>query len=121
MADPYRTGPNRVLDLLRIALTEERHLIRVSSAKSTPVALIRGFEVPPGSQWVHVLEKLTARNAGTVAFGTEAAQMIALGAEAVVLGPGDIRVAHQTGEFVPIDELERCVGILFQAIEFACL
>ncbi len=25
------------------------------------------------------------------------------------MGPGDIRVAHRTGEFVPVDELERCV------------
>jgi acetylornithine deacetylase len=38
----------------------------------------------------------------------------------VVLGPGNIRVAHQTGEFVPIDELERCVAILKQAISEIC-
>ena len=46
--------------------------------------------------------------------------MMSLGAEAVVLGPGNIRVAHQTGEFVPIDELERCVTILKQAISEIC-
>ena len=53
-----------------------------------------------------LLEELTGNEAGTVAFGTEAAQMTELGAEAVVLGPGNIRVAHRTGEFVPIAELE---------------
>ena len=57
---------------------------------------------------------------GTVAFGTEAPSLIALGAEAVVFGPGDIRVAHRTGEFVPVDELHRCVEILSQAIEKFC-
>jgi acetylornithine deacetylase len=46
--------------------------------------------------------------------------MMALGAEAVVFGPGDIRVAHRTGEFVPIDELHKCVAILGQSIEKFC-
>jgi acetylornithine deacetylase len=44
-----------------------------------------------------------------------------LGAESVVMGPGDIRVAHRTGEYVPVDQLERCVQILKQAIESFCL
>jgi acetylornithine deacetylase len=47
--------------------------------------------------------------------------MIALGAEAVVFGPGDIRVAHRTGEFVPIDELNQSVEILLRAIQRFCL
>jgi acetylornithine deacetylase len=46
--------------------------------------------------------------------------MIALGAEAVVFGPGDIRVAHRTGEFVPIDQLNECVRILGRAIARFC-
>jgi len=37
-----------------------------------------------------------------------------------VLGPGDIRVAHRTGEFVPVDELNHCVEILTSAIEEHC-
>jgi len=67
-----------------------------------------------------MLEELSGKRAGTVAFGTEAAQMTEMGAEAVVLGPGDIREAHRTGEFVPISELEACVTILKQAIERLC-
>jgi acetylornithine deacetylase len=46
--------------------------------------------------------------------------MILLGAEAVVLGPGNIRVAHRTGEFVPIAELEGCIQVLSQAIKRCC-
>jgi acetylornithine deacetylase len=46
--------------------------------------------------------------------------MTRLGSEAVVLGPGDIRQAHRTGEFVPIDELKRCVEILTKSIEHFC-
>jgi acetylornithine deacetylase len=75
-----------------------------------------GFETSPDSALVKLMEKLTGIESGTVAFGTEASQMMALGAEAVVLGPGDIREAHRTGEFVPIVELERCVEILKHAV-----
>jgi acetylornithine deacetylase len=46
--------------------------------------------------------------------------MMLLGSESVVIGPGDIREAHRTGEFVPVDELERCADILKTAIETFC-
>jgi len=78
------------------------------------------FEVPARSEIVQFLERASGNSAGTVAFGTEAPSMIALGAEAVVLGPGDIRVAHRTGEFVPVNELNRCVEILSGAIRHFC-
>jgi acetylornithine deacetylase len=73
------------------------------------------FETRSDSELVEFLEQAANESSGTVAFGTEAPSMIALGAEAVVFGPGDIRVAHRTGEFVPVNELDRCVQILRQA------
>ncbi len=78
------------------------------------------FETRADSPLVHFLEESSNKPSGTVAFGTEAPSMIALGADAVVFGPGDIRVAHRTGEFVPIDELNRCVAILRRSIEHHC-
>ncbi len=112
-------APDRVLDLLRLALAE----VKLDQGFDCEVAASRadsGFETPLDSRLVKMLEKLTGKRAGTVAFGTEAAQMSALGAEAVVIGPGDIRTAHQTNEFVPLDELERCVGILKNVIDLMC-
>ena len=79
------------------------------------------FETPLNSDLVQFLEQESGKTAGTVAFGTEAPSMIALGAEAVVFGPGDIRVAHRTGEFVPVDELARCVDILRAAVAHFCM
>jgi len=79
-----------------------------------------GFETDSNSPLVTFLESVTAKKAGSVAYGTEGAQMTILGSEAVVLGPGDIREAHRTGEFVPVDELNRCVDILSQAIRHFC-
>ncbi len=80
----------------------------------------QGFETSADSSLVTLLERLTDKKAGTVAFGTEAAQLAELGAEAVVLGPGNIREAHRTGEFVPVNELERSVEILRKATEALC-
>ena len=78
------------------------------------------FETAPDSPLIKLLERATGNDSGTVAFGTEAAQMMALGAESVVIGPGDIREAHRTGEFVPVDELERCAEVLKHAVEDLC-
>lgn len=78
------------------------------------------FEVASAAELVSFLEQSSGKDSGTVAFGTEAPSMIALGADAVVFGPGDIRVAHRTGEFVPVAELERCVEILAAAIRRFC-
>ena len=53
-------------------------------------------------------------------FGTELPEVIAMGAEGVVFGAGDIRVAHRTGEHVAVAELERAADILTGAIERFC-
>ncbi|MFN2597669.1 MAG: acetylornithine deacetylase [Pyrinomonadaceae bacterium] len=80
-----------------------------------------GVETPADAALVTFLERATGKAAGTIAFGTEAPQLIELGAEAVVFGAGDIRNAHRTGEFVPVEELERCVEVLALAIKEFCL
>lgn len=79
-----------------------------------------GVETSADSRLVCAMEEATGKSAGAVAFGTEAPQMKQLGAEPVVFGPGDIRVAHRTGEFVPIAELRACVSILARMIERFC-
>jgi acetylornithine deacetylase/succinyl-diaminopimelate desuccinylase-like protein len=43
-----------------------------------------------------------------------------MGAEGVVFGAGDIRVAHRTGEHVRVDELHRCADILTRTVEKFC-
>ena len=112
--------PRRLLDLLAEAIEEERRRDSEFTCEVDAARADEGFETSPGSTLVTLLEELTGNEAGTVAFGTEAAQMTALGAQAVVFGPGNIRVAHRTGEFVPAAELEACVKILRQAIERLC-
>jgi acetylornithine deacetylase len=113
-------GSRRLLELLEEEIEAERR--RDASFECTVVVTRAddGFETTFDSRLVRMIEHATNNKAGTVAFGTEAAQMIQLGAEAVVFGPGDIRVAHRTGEFVPAAELESCVAVLRAAINSFC-
>ncbi len=67
-----------------------------------------------------VMESLADRPLTTVAFGTEAAHLSRVASEVIVLGPGDMTVAHKTGEFVPVQDLQDCVAYLGSAIEQLC-
>jgi acetylornithine deacetylase len=109
-----------VFNLIKEAIAEEQKSDADFDAELKLERLDSGFETAPHSRIVSLLERLTDRRAGTVAFGTEAGQMTVLGSEAVVLGPGDIREAHRTGEFLPINELEKCSDVLTRAILELC-
>ena len=109
-----------MLDVFKAAVAEETQADPDFQCEVDASRQDTGFETATDSPLVRLLEKATGNVSGTVAFGTEAAQMMALGSEAVVIGPGDIREAHRTGEFVPVDELERCAEILKNAIDDLC-
>ena len=110
-------GPEKLLELLSAAIEDEKKSDPELGFEVDAARADEGYETSANSRLVNLLEQLTGQTSGTVAFGTEAAQMTGLGAEAVVMGPGDIRVAHRTGEFVPVNELEHCVSILAKSIE----
>ena len=118
---PIPTQPSeRVLELFRAAIEAERATDPELECEVDANRQDTGFETSPDSPLIKLLENATGNASGTVAFGTEAAQMMALGSESAVIGPGDIREAHRTGEFVPVDELERCAEILRQSITQLC-
>jgi acetylornithine deacetylase len=118
---PIPTQPSdHVLHLFNAAINEEKRADSDFKCEVDASRADSGFETEPSSPLIQLLENATGLNSGTVAFGTEGAQMQALGSEAVVIGPGDIREAHRTGEFVPGHELEQCTDILKHAIEQLC-
>lgn len=119
---PIPSQPSdHVLKLINDAIREQQSIDENFDAEVSLERLDSGFNTSPDSRIVSLLEQLTEKRAGTVAFGTEAAQMTVLGSQAVVIGPGDIREAHRTGEFVPIDELERCAEIIAKAVSSLCV
>jgi acetylornithine deacetylase len=109
-----------VIELIKDEISRMRSLDPGYSCDINVLRLDDGMETPVNSPLVQALEAATGKSAGTVAFGTEAPQMATLGAHAVIIGPGDIRVAHRTGEFVPIAELTSCVDILSNVIKRFC-
>ncbi len=66
-------------------------------------------------------EALTGEGATSVAFGTEAPFLAALGADTIVLGPGGITEAHRPDEFVRVDRLEPTVTILRGLVQRFCI
>jgi acetylornithine deacetylase len=118
---PIPTQPSdHLLHLFNLAISEEKRsdpdfVCEVDAGRADS-----GFETAPESPLIRLLERESGLSSGTVAFGTEGAQMQALGSDPVVIGPGDIREAHRTGEFVPVRELEQCTEILQHAVEQLC-
>lgn len=118
---PIPTQPSEhVLHLFNAAIEKERQADPSFACEVDASRADSGFETAADSPLIQLLEQATGLRSGTVAFGTEGAQMQLLGSEPVVLGPGDIREAHRTGEFVPMAELERCTEILKQAVAQLC-
>jgi acetylornithine deacetylase len=113
--------PTRVLDALKLAIQSQQQQEPDFDCEVDAGRADEGFDTCAEAPLVRLLEEHSGKESGTVAFGTEAPQMIQLGAEAVVFGPGNIRDAHRPGEFVPIGELHRCVEIIGKAIERFCL
>ena len=119
---PIPTQPSEhVLNLFKAGIEEEMQADSDFQCEVDASRADSGFETAPESPLIKLMERATGIESGTVAFGTEAAQMMALGSESVVIGPGDIREAHRTGEFVPIAELECCAEVLKQAITELCI
>jgi len=109
---------------VRVVLTEvEKRCARLSvgriRAAVKPSRLDAGVAAPVG-ELIQFLEAKTKNGAETIPFGTELPQLTLLGAEACVFGPGDIRVAHRTGEFAPVEEVDAAAQILAEAIARFC-
>jgi acetylornithine deacetylase len=81
-----------------------------------PLRMDRGYDTRADADVVQFLSAQSGKATDTVSFGTEGPQLAALGAVPVVFGPGDITVAHQTGEHVPKAELVRAAEILEAAL-----
>jgi acetylornithine deacetylase len=112
--------PERVVELVRREAEALRDADEDFVYEIDVTRLDGGVETASDAPVVRALEEATGKGAGTISFGTEAPQLAQLGADAVVFGPGDIRVAHRTGEFVPVEELHEAVSILRRVIERFC-
>ncbi|MBH25609.1 MAG: acetylornithine deacetylase [Myxococcales bacterium] len=79
------------------------------------------FETPADSEIVRVAEALTGAQAEAVGFGTEGPFLAELGLEAIVLGPGDIDLAHQPNEYLSTAQIKPTLRLLERLIERFCV
>ena len=79
------------------------------------------LQTPATSELVKAAEKLTGHASETAAFSTEGPFLQALGMQTLILGPGDIRVAHQPNESLPLAMLDPTLNILDQFIQRFCI
>ena len=120
----WRPLPNQSTDFVLRAVEQLIAECRAEEpgfvATIRPIRMDRGYDTPADADVVTFLEQASGKRTETVSFGTEGPQLAALGAVPVVFGPGDITVAHQTGEFVPMTELQRAAEILEAAVLHFC-
>jgi len=87
-------------------------------------SLFRGtdpLQTPGTSALVHAAEELTGHKSEAVAFATEGPFLQQLGMQTVILGPGDINVAHQPNEWLPIANVEPTLQMLERFIQRFCV
>ncbi|MTI01967.1 acetylornithine deacetylase [Roseibium sp. RKSG952] len=77
------------------------------------IAEVAGLEPMDDNAARDLVAKLTGANgADLVAFGTEAGLFQQLGSNTIVCGPGSIREAHKSDEYLEIEQLELCCRML---------
>ena len=81
---------------------------------------IPAFESPENSQVAKLLETLSGKSSGKVAFGTEAPFYQDFSKETVVFGPGSISQAHQPDEYMELSYFSKTESILIRLIQHFC-
>jgi len=79
------------------------------------------FAGPSDAEFSGAVETLCGCSAKTALFGTEAPFLTELGLQTLVLGAGDIAVAHQPDEYVTIAAVERATDVYANLIQRFCI
>jgi acetylornithine deacetylase len=120
-----RPLPGMDIPALRAEMRERiERLLADSELRVELAPLFHGalpMETDAAAEIVRVTEELTGHRAGAVAFGTEGPYLQQLGMETVILGPGDIEVAHQPDEYLAVERLQPTVDLLARLIGRLCV
>jgi acetylornithine deacetylase len=111
---------NYVADIINRELVALRQSFPSLDAELHVQRMDPAFAPSQTQHLVELLSLMTEKPPSTIAFGSEAAHLSALAGETVVFGPGDMTVAHRTGEHVPLAELHACVAHLRSVIDRLC-
>ena len=102
-------------DTLRFVLRRVRERLWVK-----PLFIgIEPFATSAGARIIELAEAITGARAVAVPFGTEAPLFQSMGKPTIVLGPGDIALAHQPNESIARADLHRAVDELGRSVRAA--
>lgn len=120
-----RFGPGEDMRALREGMrAAARAGLREAGCSLSATALFDGipaFSTAETAAIVDACETLTGHTAGAVDFATEGPFLNQLGMDTVIIGPGDISVAHQPDEHLPLDRIEPTRRLLRGLIERFCV
>ena len=105
-------GASAVLDSVTTIITNMKQADPAFHAEVRPLRQQAGFETPASSPMVEQMERLAARPAVSIPFGSEASLYAPVAQEVIIFGPGDMRTAHSSRECVPVSELDEATRIL---------
>jgi acetylornithine deacetylase len=88
-----------------IRRSAEAHGLQVEMRQEEPPP-----ELPADAPMVRAMESIIGRKARVMGIGTEASVYNRM-APSLILGPGDIDVAHKPAESISIRELEEAIGV----------
>jgi acetylornithine deacetylase len=89
--------------------------VRATGAHADP------FSGPADTGFSSTVETLCGCSAKTALFGTEAPYLAELGLQTLVLGAGEIAVAHQPDEYVTMAAIERATEVYASLIQRFCI
>jgi len=96
-----------------VLLPEMKKVFPNSSIKKKIIGEVTGFDRDKKSDACELVSSLTGDNSReVVSFGTEAGLFQEIGISTVVCGPGSIQQAHKIDEYIVLDELKKCLGLL---------
>jgi acetylornithine deacetylase len=120
-----RVLPGMDVDALRVELRQRaEHALSGTGLVLEHRPLFLGsppHELSPEAPILKATEELTGEGAVSVAFGTEAPFLAELGADTIVMGPGDIAQAHKPDEYLRVDRLAPTVDVLRGLVQRFCV
>ena len=79
------------------------------------------LSTPANSPLVKIAEQLTHQPSKSVVFATEGPYFSQMGMETIVLGPGNIDVAHQPNEYIELAQMEQSILLYQKLIQKICI
>jgi len=119
-----RPLPGMQLDDMRDALKKRlATVLQDSGLQFEMKSLFHGtpaMETAADSTLVQCAEELTGFSAEAVSYGTEGPYLTALGMETIIMGPGEIRQAHQPNEYLEVSHIKPGIQLIQSLVHRFC-